>query len=108
MYYGMAKITRLQANPQLEEYSRLISEKLSLNHINNIAYKQDEQGAFKVLEINPRVPGTIIATLYAGVNFAGMVLDSLYGRPLSSFRQKRNERILLSRYWNEAVIPPGG
>jgi len=96
MSYGMSIVTHILDNGILFDYCKKIIKALNLSYIINISFMKDSNGNFKVLEINPRVPGTIIATLFAGNNYGKMAVDLLMENTVSVNENKTD--ILLSRY----------
>jgi len=61
------------------EFIAAINRWVSFRHIINIQAKRDKDGALKLLEINPRVPGSIGSWRPVGYNLVGMMLDMLWG-----------------------------
>jgi carbamoyl-phosphate synthase large subunit len=59
----------------LMHYTRIISKKLGLHGPVGLQFKTDIHGNFQLLEINPRVQGTIAASLGAGINLVELALD---------------------------------
>lgn len=58
----------------LKELSLKLSNYLGLSGNVNMQFKQDINGNFKLLEINPRISGTIVACKAAGVDFVKLML----------------------------------
>jgi carbamoyl-phosphate synthase large subunit len=45
-----------------------VASALGLHYLHNIQFRRDAQGQPRLLEINPRIPGTISLTVQAGLN----------------------------------------
>ena len=104
MHYGMGQTTAIKQNQLLEEYTREIIRGLKLDYINQVSFKKDCKGDFKVIEINPRVPGTIVENLFVNTNFAQMAVDLLMGKTVVPYNLDAKTDVLVSRYWSETII----
>jgi carbamoyl-phosphate synthase large subunit len=104
MFGGMAHTTRIERNLLVEKYSEIIIDSLKLSYVIQVAFKKDILGQLKLLEINPRVPGTIIATMFAGVNFSRQVVELLEGKQPVPFLPAADIDILIARYWDERIL----
>lgn len=60
-----------------------LAEALGLLYVNNIQFKRDSSGKPCIMEINPRVPGTICLTLRSGVNMPYMALRIARGESVT-------------------------
>jgi carbamoyl-phosphate synthase large subunit len=96
MLWGMCAVTHILENNLLYEYCKIIVERLNLSYIINIEFREDSSGQLKILEINPRVNGTVLAPLYAGNNHGKMAIDLLMGNNV--IVSKNENDIVLSRY----------
>ncbi|MBM3433031.1 MAG: ATP-grasp domain-containing protein [Bacteroidetes bacterium] len=72
----------IEKNEAVIEYCRCILSSLDLNGPIGIQVKADRTGAFKLLEINPRIQGTSVAALGAGVNLPLLAVQQAMGIPL--------------------------
>ena len=82
-------------------YSRQIIKELRLHGNIGIQVKKSAAGKFLVLEINPRVQGTIVAGLGAGVNLPVLAVKQELGLPIAEEELQVNWGIRFSRFWNE-------
>ncbi len=103
MFGGMATDSEVAPNASAIDYATRIVESLKLTYIHNIAFREDSEGRLRLLEINPRVPGTIIAATKAGVNLPALALDMILGRDTSCVINTPAS-IRLVRYWDDVVI----
>lgn len=106
MHFGMSLVTKTCFNKEITDISKLIVEKLNLSYIVSLTFKMDEYNKLKLLEINPRVPGTIIATTYSGVNYPKLAIDLLLNK-YSNEEVKINWNKTIIRYWEDIVINEG-
>jgi carbamoyl-phosphate synthase large subunit len=86
-------------NESIIEYCRSIIHELQLHGNIGIQVKQSVTGEFLLLEINPRVQGTISAALGAGVNLPLLAVQQQLGIQLSNTSVKWGTKF--SRYWSE-------
>lgn len=80
--------------------SRIIKE-LQLHGNIGIQVKRSVNGKFLIVEINPRVQGTISAALGAGINLPVLSLKQELGLPISQNELNVKWGVKFSRYWNE-------
>lgn len=80
--------------------SRIIRE-LQLHGNIGIQVKRSSEGKFLIIEINPRVQGTIVAALGAGVNLPVLAIKQELGLPISDQELVVKWGTKFSRYWNE-------
>ncbi len=82
-------------------YCRQIIKELQLHGNIGIQVKKSEAGQFLILEINPRVQGTISAALGAGVNLPVLAIKQELGLPISPEELIVKWGTKFSRYWEE-------
>lgn len=96
----------------VEENGALIGEaaeicrRLGLEYNVNLQFKYDAEGDPKVIEINPRVSGTIVMCVGAGANLPYLGLKYALGEPLPAVDVDWGTR--MTRFWQEAFYPPSG
>lgn len=71
----------------------------------NVQFKHDAHGSWKLLEINPRLPGSSPLTMAAGVDLVGLALADLVGDELDDWYDFRD--IAMVRHWEDVVIAAG-
>ncbi len=81
---GISFITRCEARPDLSSYTLAAARDLGLRFAFGFQYKLDRAGVPKVLECNPRVQGTMVASVFAGVNVIWMAVSEALGQPLAA------------------------
>ena len=73
----------LEPSEMLASTSKEIVDELGLNAIVNLAFRSDERGDPKLLEINPRIPSSILCAMAGGLNLVSLAV-----------RQELGERVL--------------
>lgn len=103
MFGGMATDAEVHHNECAAAQAKTVVRSLGLSWIHNIAFKADTYGHLRILEINPRVPGTIIAATRAGVNLPALALCRLLDHPLPEPLPTATHTRLV-RYWDDLVL----
>lgn len=88
-------------NASIIEYSEKIISKVGLHGNIGIQVKRSEKDEFLIIEINPRVQGTIVAGLGAGVNLPLLAVRQEFGEQLKEEDMKVKWGTKFTRYWNE-------
>ena len=83
------------------KYCSQIISALTLHGNIGIQVKQKEDGQFLIMEINPRVQGTISAALGAGVNLPVLAIRQELGIPITGNEMNVKWGTCFSRYWKE-------
>jgi carbamoyl-phosphate synthase large subunit len=83
------------------DYCRLIISELHLHGNIGIQVKRSAGGKFLILEINPRVQGTISAGLGAGINLPVLAIRSQLGLPVTDDDMQVKWGTKFARYWEE-------
>ena len=65
---GISFSNTIELREDLIHYSKTLAEELNLNYCFGFQFKLDENGIPKILESNPRVQGTMVASTLAGAN----------------------------------------
>lgn len=82
-------------------YCTQIIKELQLHGNIGIQVKKSDRAQFLILEINPRVQGTIAAALGAGVNLPVLAVKQELGLPIAPEELAVKWGTKFSRYWNE-------
>jgi len=104
MWYGMSLICTTEPQEELAEASRRIVESLGLSYVVSLSFKSDAEGRFRLIEINPRIPGSIIATVRAGVNMPYLAVKLALHETVEIPDIRWGTRMV--RYWDETFPPP--
>ena len=89
-------------NESIIDYCKKIISELKLHGNIGLQVKQSAAGKFLLLEINPRVQGTISAALGAGVNLPLLAVKQELGLPVTKEELEVKWGTKFSRYWCEA------
>jgi len=79
-----------------------IAEKAGIRFTANVQFKRNPDGEPRLLEINPRFPGTMPLTVAAGANIPAMCMKDLTGEHIEPIRSYRE--IAMVREWTETFI----
>lgn len=100
---GIAVAARTVINSDLSQKALTIIQKVGIRFVANIQFKADAQGDYKLLEINPRFPGTLPLTAAAGIDIPQLLMNDLMGKPFPAALMPFKE-IMVVRYWTEQFI----
>lgn len=101
MINGISVEGEFANNQNIINYCRNIIKELQLHGNIGIQVKQSTDGEFLILEINPRVQGTISAGLGAGINLPVLALKQALGIPITAAELNVKWGVRFSRYWEE-------
>ncbi len=87
---------------EIIKYSRKIVEKLKLHGNIGLQFKRDSNGLPKILELNPRVQGTIVLCTASGYNMVYNSVKLALGEKPINYKIKWGTRII--RYWDEIFV----
>lgn len=102
---GVAIVGRTVRDEALEQAAAALVTHLRLPYISNVQVKRRADGTACLLEINPRVPGTMPLTVAAGVNMPRLALQMAVegGRPTDA--ELEWHEIGVVRYLTEHLVP---
>jgi carbamoyl-phosphate synthase large subunit len=83
------------------EYCSVIIKELQLHGNIGIQVKRATSGKFLIVEINPRVQGTIVAGLGAGINLPVLAIKQELSLPINAEELQVRWGTRFSRYWSE-------
>lgn len=101
---GVSVGGRTVHDPELEAFGRSVAEATGITFVANVQCKRDSAGRPALLEVNPRMPGTLGLTIAAGVDMPRLALDSLRGRPVPAALGFRDAAVV--RFLDERVLDP--
>jgi carbamoyl-phosphate synthase large subunit len=99
---GIATVSIVEHNEELINISRDIISKLDLSYNINIQFKYSKSGRPMLMEVNPRVSGSLVANLGAGVNMLELSLKIAYGMPLGCIKVDWGTKMM--RYLSQIFI----
>ncbi len=103
--FGLATDTTVVDEPDIQKAAEDIVALLGLSFVINVQFRRDASGAPKILEINPRIPGSIDLTVASGVNMPYLALKLALGEAIEPSAPKVGTRLL--RVWSGVVLEPG-
>lgn len=101
--YGLATHAVVRYEPTADATARAVVAALGLSYVVNVQLRCDRDGVPKLMEVNPRIPGTIGLTVAAGVNMPYLMVKLALGEPLGVIAPAV-EGTAAVRYWSIAVI----
>ncbi|APE95102.1 ATP-grasp domain-containing protein [Halodesulfurarchaeum formicicum] len=96
----------VEDNEPLIEEATAISKQLGLEYNINLQFKYDADGTPKIIEINPRVSGTIIMCVGAGANLPYLGVKYALDESIPPVDVRWGTQ--MTRYWNELFRSPDG
>jgi carbamoylphosphate synthase large subunit len=106
MVGGGATQSVLERSEQISDVTRRVVAHLGLDAVVNVAFRHDARGAPKLLEINPRIPLSILAGLGGGVNLVALAVRQALGETIESAEPTWGGRFL--RHLHSVVVDASG
>jgi len=97
---GIAIASRTVDIPEVIQSAIRTAEIIGIRGIANVQVKRAADGLFKLLEVNPRYPGTLPLTTAAGIDMPKLMVDELMGKPVPD-RLMPFKELMVVRYWTE-------
>jgi carbamoyl-phosphate synthase large subunit len=95
---GLALHAEVIEDTEVQALAEAVVRELRLSYTNNVQVRRDVYGSPCLMEVNPRIPGTIGLTVQAGVNMPALALELTRGRKLPNrFSIKYGMHVM--RYW---------
>jgi len=89
---GVSVYSQIALNPKLKEIGAALLEKLDWSGLAMVEMMMDKKtGIHKVIEVNPRLWGSILLSEFSGIDFVGKYVNSCLGRPVRSTRSVRTD-----------------
>ena len=101
--FGLATHGVVRYEATADSIARAVVKALRLSFVANVQLRDDRDGVPRLMEVNPRIPGTIGLTVAAGVNMPYFMVKLALGESLGSVATAR-EGTEAVRYWSLAVI----
>ncbi len=96
---GVSSVALIEKNEELIRYSKEIISCLNLSYNINIQFKYSDEGKPKLIEINPRVSGSLVANYGAGINMLEAALRLAYDMPIPNVDIKWGTKMI--RHWSQ-------
>jgi carbamoyl-phosphate synthase large subunit len=95
---GLALQAEVVDDPEVRELAEAVVRVLNLSYTSNVQVRRNARGTPCLMEVNPRIPGTIGLTVEAGVNMPALALELALGKHIAPhFSIDYGMRIM--RYW---------
>jgi len=102
---GIAITARTVQLPEASETAIRAARAVGIRYVANVQLKRCKQGILKLLEINPRFPGTLPLTAQAGIDIPALLVAEIQQQQLPDdflpFRE-----LAVVRYWTERYFDP--
>jgi carbamoyl-phosphate synthase large subunit len=108
---GVSVGGRTVHDPEVEWFGRAVAQATGVTFVANVQCKRDREGAPALLEVNPRMPGTLGLTIASGVDMPRLALAALLGKPLPAnigFCERAVVRFLDERFIDPAEVSSVG
>jgi len=102
---GIAITARTVRVPEVIDAAVRAARGAGIRHVANVQFRRGADGVFKLLEINPRFPGTLPLTTAAGVDMPALLVEELEGRRLPDGLLPFKE-LMSVRYLTEKFVDP--
>jgi carbamoyl-phosphate synthase large subunit len=102
---GIAITSRTVHDEELESLGARAVEAAGLTGVANVQVMRDAVGAARLIEINPRFPGTMSLTVASGVNMPRLALGELLGDPMPPGPLEFGE-VAMTRVFEDVPVDP--
>ncbi|MCH2109279.1 MAG: ATP-grasp domain-containing protein [Polyangiaceae bacterium] len=102
---GVAVTCETIHSTPLQRFALLVAQRIELSGIANVQVRLDHEGRPKLLEVNPRVAGTMILSVEAVVNLPQLMLNDTLGEPVTVPDDYRDLAVV--RVLQEVYLEPG-
>jgi len=96
---GLALHAEVVDDPDIRSLAEAVVRELNLSYTSNVQIRKNSQNVPCLMEVNPRIPGTIGLTVQAGVNMPAVALELALGREVPS-RFSISYGLRIMRYWS--------
>jgi len=103
---GISFIGTVEYNEEVAEMANKIIRAIGLDYNINLQLKYSSEGIPKIIEVNPRVSGTIVLCTGAGVNMPYLGVKMALGEKIPQMEPKYGTKMI--KYWDEVFITPDG
>jgi carbamoyl-phosphate synthase large subunit len=108
---GVSVGGRTVHDPEVERFGRVVAQATGVTYVANVQCRRDADGVPALLEVNPRMPGTLGLTIASGVDMPRLALAALLGRPVPAhvdFCERAVVRFLDEHFLDPAEITAVG
>lgn len=104
---GISFDNDIEFRNDLIEFTTIAARRLALQYAFGFQYKLDAFGTPKVLECNPRVQGTMVASFFCGVNIIWLAVREIMGDPVT-YINITDKEAHFKRFWGGIGITNHG
>ena len=79
---GISTAGRFEENEEIISYTKKILANFKLTGPIGLQVKQNKDGEYRLLEINPRIQGTSVASLGIGINLPEIAIKAILNKPM--------------------------
>lgn len=103
---GISVIGTTLNHKTIVEQTKQIVKAVGLDYNIGLQFKEDEHGTPKIIEINPRVQGTMVLATASGVNLPYLAIKLALDEEIPEQKPKWNTKMI--RYWEEVFVDKNG
>jgi carbamoyl-phosphate synthase large subunit len=106
---GITFVAKVEPRGDLKKYTREAAQAIGLEYAFGFQFKLDANGIPKILECNPRIQGTMVASVFAGHNIPWYAVRELLEKPVSTeeIREAGLQVAKFYRYWGGVGVIDG-
>lgn len=101
---GVAVTARTLRHPELEQLTARLARQLGVRGVVNVQWRFDGSGRPRLLEVNPRLPGTMPLTVASGVHMPAWLVAEALGVEVPAHLPF--EEVAVVRHWDEHFVAP--
>jgi len=102
---GESKVAKIVFSPEIDELASKIAQKLNLVGPWNVQL-MGYYSSFKIVEINPRVAGSLSLIMASGLNYINLIIKVFTCKPISKAELDYTPGIIMTRYNEEIFLKP--
>lgn len=103
---GVSRIGEIDQHPAVLQLAQECVKKLKLNHAINIQVMLDPAGKAHLIEINPRLAGSVMFSVFAGFDLPQLAIHQFFGTPFQLPDEADIKKLKVVRYWQEFSFEP--
>jgi carbamoyl-phosphate synthase large subunit len=102
---GESKVAKIVFSPEIDELASKIAQKLNLIGPWNVQL-MGANCSFKIVEVNPRVAGSLSLIIASGLNYIDLMIKIFTGKNIDKDELKYEPGIIMTRYNEEVFLRP--
>lgn len=105
---GISFENAIEFRRDMMDYTLEAGKNIGMHYMFGFQFKLDEAGVPKLLECNPRIQGTMVASLFAGVNIIWLGVKERLGEEIAPVPVEKLQEVAFSRFWGGLGIMAHG